>query len=93
MAKNEKPQMDELQSQVRDLVQQLLEQGASPCDVSFGLTTIAAELGFHTADERLAVIPALLSAILYQTAQHLSGENDAADDIWAEGPNDGETVH
>ncbi len=50
-------------SQVRDQVNRLLEEGESPCDVSFSLSFVATDLGLHVTESDISVVPVLLDGI------------------------------
>ena len=62
---------DDVIGRVRALVRDLLEADVAAPAISYSLAYIAAEFGFHAADDAHKVIPVVLSAISRATADKI----------------------
>ena len=62
---------EDVLGRVRALVRDLLEAGAAAPAISYSLAYVAAEFGFHAADDAHKVIPVVLSAISRATAEEI----------------------
>jgi hypothetical protein len=63
MAQEKTISKDEVVGRIARVTQSLLEEGASPSQVAFALTSVAADMGLQVAGDPLKVFPVLLDAI------------------------------
>ncbi len=86
-------EISEVFQRLRSQTGQLLEDGATPSEVSFALAYIAAELGFVVAPDPLCVIPVVLKAVSEAASQQWKDKNPQQDKDFMEQPvQPGETI-
>jgi len=87
---------EDILSRVRALVVELIEADVAAPAISYALAYIAAEFGFHAADDVRKVAPVVLSAISRATAQEIPDDQQqeaAPLERREEGAPEGATLH